>query len=111
MAVYVANLTINQGSDFYQTFNLSNSIGDTAFDLSGFTIEAKIKKHAGSVGFTTFTATIENASNGTISLALNSTQTSALKAGRQVYDIIVTSSGGYKSRAIEGSVLVREGVT
>ena len=47
MAVYVANLQINQGADFSQTFNLANTIGDTSFNLTGYTIAAKIKKHAG----------------------------------------------------------------
>ena len=74
-----------------------------------------MKKHAAAAdtSATAFTAAIENATNGTISLALTDTQTSALKAGRHVYDIVITeNSGSYlKTRVIEGSVLVREGVT
>jgi len=114
MAVYVANLQVNQGTDFSQTFNLANTIGDTSFNLTGYTIAAKMKKHAGAAdsSATSFTASIENATNGTISLALTDTQTSALKAGRHVYDIVITNtSSTLKTRVIEGSVLVREGVT
>ena len=36
MAVYVANLQINQGADFSQTFNLANTQGDTSFNLTGY---------------------------------------------------------------------------
>ena len=114
MAVYVANLQVNQGTDFSQTFNLANTIGDTSFNLTGYTIASKIKKHAGAAdsSATSFTASIDNAANGTISLALTDTQTSALKAGRHVYDIVITNtSSTLKTRVIEGSVLVREGVT
>ena len=115
MAVYVANLQINQGADFSQTFNLANTIGDTSFNLSGYSISASMKKHAAAAATsaTAFTATIENAANGTISLALTDTQTSALKAGRHVYDIVILENSGnfLKTRVIEGSVLVREGVT
>ncbi len=111
MAVYVANLVINCGSDFYQTFNLTNSEGDTSFNLTNYTIAAKIKKHSASSSSTSFTASITNAANGTIALSLNSTQTAALKPGRHIYDIVVTSQAGYKTRVIEGNVLVREGVT
>ena len=114
MAVYVANLQVNQGSDFSQTFNLANTIGDTSFNLTGYAVEAKMKKHAAAAASTAtqFTCTIENATNGTISLALTDTQTSALKAGRHVYDIVITNtSSTLKTRVIEGSVLVREGVT
>ena len=115
MAVYVANLQINQGADFSQTFNLANTIGDSSFNLSGYSISASMKKHAAAAATsaTAFTATIENATNGTISLALTDIQTSALKAGRHVYDIVIQENSGnfLKTRVIEGSVLVREGVT
>lgn len=115
MAVYVANLQINQGADFSQTFNLANTIGDTSFNLTGYAVEAKMKKHAAAAATTatTFTCTIENATNGTISLALSASQTDALKAGRHVYDVVITSNTYpyIKTRVIEGSVLVREGVT
>ena len=114
MAVYVANLQVNQGTDFSQTFNLANTIGDTSFNLTGYTIAAKMKKHAGAAdsSATSFTDSIDNAANGPISLALTDTQTSALKAGRHVYDIVITNtSSTLKTRVIEGSVLVREGVT
>ena len=115
MAVYVANLQINQGADFSQTFNLANTIGDTSFNLTGYAVEAKMKKHAAAAATTatTFTCTIENATNGTISLALSASQTDALKAGRHVYDIVIQENSGnfLKTRVIEGSVLVREGVT
>ena len=73
-----------------------------------------MKKHAGAADSTATSiyCTIENATNGTISLALTDTQTSALKAGRHVYDIVITNTSSYlKTRVIEGSVLVREGVT
>jgi hypothetical protein len=115
MAVYVANLQINQGADFSQTFNLANTQGDTSFNLTGYSISAALKKHAAAASSTAtyFTATIENATNGTISLALTDSQTSSLKAGRHVYDVVITN-GSYpyiKTRVIEGSVLVREGVT
>mgnify|MGYP006218729631 FL=1 len=43
MAVYVANLQINQGADFSQTFNLANTQGDTSFNLTGYAVEAKMK--------------------------------------------------------------------
>jgi hypothetical protein len=111
MAVYVSNLVVNCGSDFSQTFNLTNTIGDSSFNLSGYQIAAKIKKHPASSSSTTFTATITNAANGTVGIALTSGQTAALKPGRYLYDVIITSSTGYKTRVIEGNVLVREGVT
>jgi hypothetical protein len=111
MAVYVSNLVINCGTDFFQTFNLTNTQGDTSFNLTNYSIASKLKKHPASSSSTAFTATISNAANGTVGIALTSGQTAALKPGRYVYDIVITSSTGYKTRVIEGNALVREGVT
>ena len=73
-----------------------------------------MKKHAGAAdsSATSFTASIDNAANGT-TFALTDTQTSALKKQEDiVYDIVITNtSSTLKTRVIEGSVLVREGVT
>ena len=52
MAVYVANLQINQGADFSQIFNLANTQGDTSFNLTGYAVEAKMKKHAAAAAST-----------------------------------------------------------
>ena len=48
--------------------------------------------------------------NGLINVALAATTTASIKPGRYVYDIVVTT-GDIKTRVVEGSALVREGVT
>jgi hypothetical protein len=48
---------------------------------------------------------------GKITLALTSTQTNALVAGRYVYDIEITSSGSAITRVLEGQLEVTPGVT
>jgi hypothetical protein len=71
-----------------------------------------MRKWAGSTSSTSFTATIESPPTiGQILLRLNSTQTTALKAGRYIYDVVITDEFGVKNRVIEGMVLVTEGVT
>ena len=110
-AIYATNLVINTGTNFSQTFNLSSSENNAAFDLTGYTPTSQIRKWSGATGVTTFTAEIgDPATAGTIILTLTSEQTASLKAGRHVYDIVITS-GSQKQRVVEGSVLVREGVT
>ena len=37
--------------------------------------------------------------------------TAGIKAGRYIYDVLVTDSSGLKTRIVEGSALVREGAT
>ena len=111
MAVYVANIVINQGADFAQTYTLEDSTTNSAQNLTGYSVAAKISKHHASTVQTSFSAAVTNAAGGEIKITLTDTQTSALGAGRQVYDILLTAPDGTKERVIEGMALVRDGVT
>jgi len=110
-AVYVNNLVINTGTTFSQTFSLESSDSSSALDLSGYTVAAQMRKHAGSSSSTTFTANVVNVSTGQISIGLSSTTTADLKSGRYIYDVLISDNSGVVTRVVEGSVLVREGVT
>lgn len=111
-SVYVSNLIINSGATFSQEFFLTSSATDAALNLSNSTVQSQMRKWHGSVGVTTFTTTIVNSSNGQIRIGLGKTETSTLKPGRYIYDVLVNNNdSNISSRAIEGSVLVREGAT
>ena len=110
-AVFVSNLIVNAGSTFEQTFDLSQADDSGPLNLSGFTVSSQFRKHAGSTTKHDFTTTVDNPSTGKITLSLSATQSAVPKPGRYVYDIVITSDNGSKSRVVEGSVLLREGVT
>lgn len=111
-AVYVNNLVINAGSDFSQFFTLEGSLDNSELNLSGYTVTAQMRKWSGSSSYISFTTEIESpASDGRISLKLNSTETLTIKPGRYVYDVVIADQYNVKTRVIEGMVLVREGVT
>jgi len=111
MAVYVSNLTVNTGTTFSQIFTLESADTNSATDLTGFTASAQMRKHPGSSSATDFTTSIINATAGRIRVGLTTSQTSVLKPGRFMYDVLVTDPSGEVTRVLEGSVLVREGVT
>ena len=111
MAVYVANILINQGADFSQTYTLEDSNSNSAQNLTGYTVAAKISKHHASTNQTAFTATVSNAAGGEIKKILTDVQTAALAPGRQVYDILLTAPDGTKERVVEGMAIIRDGVT
>ena len=70
------------------------------------------KKHYTSSTSTTVTgAILSPPTSGQIQLSLGNTVTTAMKAGRYVYDVVITSTTGQKTRVLEGSVSVLEGVT
>ena len=111
MAVYVANILINQGADFSQTYTLEDSNSNSAQNLTGYTVAAKISKHHASTNQTAFSATVSNAAAGEIKLILTDVQTAGLAPGRQVYDILLTAPDGTKERVVEGMAIIRDGVT
>jgi len=111
MASAVSNLLIYQGADFITDFTVENDNG-TMFDLTGYTVACKIKKHYTSSTAVTVTAAVLNPPTaGQVQLSLGNTATAAMKAGRYVYDVVITSTTGQKTRVLEGTVSVLEGVT
>lgn len=111
MASAVSNLLIYQGADFNIDFTVESDNG-TPFNLTGYTVACKIKKHYTSSSSTTVTAAVLSpATAGSIQLSLGNAVTATMKAGRYVYDVVITSTSGIKSRVLEGTVSVLEGVT
>jgi len=110
-AVYVSNIVINGGSTFSQTFEVAESDDSGPLDLNGYTVAAQFRKHAGASKKHDFTAVIADADLGKVLISLTATQSSVPKPGRYVYDIVITNAANEKTRIVEGSVLLREGVT
>ena len=110
MAVYIVNLVINQGTDFNQTFDLT-AANEQPLLLTNYTASAQMRKHAGSKNRYDFTVGCTDRANGKIKISLTDTITRRIKAGRYVYDIILTDSNGSKTKVLEGQALVRESAT
>lgn len=104
----VHNLYIDQGADFSAEIGIFDDF-NTPWDLNGYTGAAKIKKSYSSSTSTPFTVTVNSA--GTVTLALTATNTSSLSEGRYLYDVVITSAAGTKTRVIEGLVTINPGVT
>ena len=109
MAIY-ANLVVDQGTDFSSFVTLEDTAGATV-DLTGFTAAGMIRRTYKSTTAVNFTTSIPDPSKGEIKIQLSSAQTTAMKAGRYVYDLEITSSGGAVSRVVEGQLEVNPGVT
>jgi hypothetical protein len=110
MAAVNTNLTIEQGSDYEIDLTITNDDG-TPLNLTGYTADSKIRKHYGSSTTESFSITFVDRLAGEINLSMGSTTTSSLVEGRYVYDIVLTSPQNFKTRVIQGNVLVNPGVT
>ena len=110
----IANLIIDQGANFSSDITVKDANGN-AFDLTGYTTEAKMAKgYASTRTRTTITSAVaSDATTGDVSLTLTSTQTAALDAPeRYVYDVEITqTSTGTVTRVIEGIITTRPNVT
>lgn len=110
----VANLIIDQGATFSSDITVKDASGN-AFNLTGYTAEAKMAKgYASTRTRTTITSTISgDPTTGTVALSLTPVQTAALDAPeRYVYDVEITqTSSGTVTRVIEGIITVRPNVT
>lgn len=106
----IANLFIDQGTDFTVTVDVSDATGNVV-NLSGYTSAGQIRKTYGSSTVAASFTTSHNNSAGQVTLSLTDTQTSGLEAGRYVYDMNITSSGGITTRVVEGQAIITPGVT
>ena len=104
----VNNIVIDQGTTYSFTFNLTNADG-SAKDLASYTVAAQIRKSYYTNTKVDFTTAKVDAT-GEITISLTATQTSALKAGRYVYDIEIDDSSE-TLRVLEGIVTVTPEVT
>ena len=109
--VYVSNLVINAGCDFSQTLNLEEIETNSIFDLTGYSVFAQMRKWSGSSTAINFTVNTASASDGRIIITLTAQQTTNIKPGRYIYDVVTSDQYLGRNRVIEGMVLVREGVT
>ena len=60
---------------------------------------------------TIITSTITGNANGEITLSMTAANTANLTPGRSVFDLLITSPVGVKTRVIEGVIVISPGVT
>ena len=106
----VNNLVIDQGTTFEMTLNVTNDDGSKK-DLANYSVAAQIRKTYLASTKTDFTTAKVDA-DGKITLSLTATETSALKAGRYVYDCEITATSPAETRrSVEGIITVTPEVT
>lgn len=110
----VKNLVIDQGTTFSLTITVADANGN-AIDLDGYTLRAQLRKSYGATSYTSFTMeAAEDTTTGELTISLTDTQTSALKAGRYVYDVEIVApvaDDSVVTRVLEGIITVTPEVT
>ncbi len=109
----LVDLVINQKASFFVSLSVKNEAG-SALNLNGYTVASKYKIDASSSDTSAqpFTSAITNAAQGEIALSLTAAQTALLVNPRYAYDVVITqTSSGFKTRIVEGKIIVSAGIT
>lgn len=106
----VSNLYLDQGSDFSSIITLTNQ-DSTPLNLTGFTVKSQFRKSYQSSAAVSFVASVYSAVEGKVRLQLPAEASSAVQAGRYLYDIEVTSPLGERKRVLEGIVIITPEIT
>ena len=102
------SLTAHRKCDFNRVFEVK--ISGNIQDLTGYSFTARISPNYHSDDVTNLTTAIVSAGDGTFSISLTDAQTETLKPGKYVYDVIMTDTGGFKTKLLEGDFIVEDSV-
>lgn len=106
----ITNFYIDAGSSFGAIITCKGSDGNP-LNLNEYTVASQIRKSYASSTAYNFNAAIYAAGGGKIRLSLNPDETSAIKPGRYLYDVEITSLTGEKLRVSEGLVIITPQIT
>lgn len=108
-------LTIDQGTDWSETFTLRSKATGVPLDLTGYTARMQMRRE-----YTSPTTMIElttgngrivlGGEDGTVTLRLNATETASITRSG-VWDVELVSAGGMVYRPLRGDVVLRPEVT
>ena len=110
MAAIPLNLLLEKGTDFDATFNIQNEDNTTPLNLTGYTEAEKMRRSYYATTATNFIVDFVDRYNGILKISLTNVTTAGLDPRRYVYDIVLTSPQGIKTRVIEGVLEVTPGV-
>lgn len=108
----ISNLYIDQGTTFSTVVDVTDQQG-FPLNLSNYTVAAQMRKSYQSSSSVNFVATVYgNPLDGKIQLELSPSASSAMRAGRYLYDVEITNTGNStKYRVLEGIVVITPEIT
>jgi len=107
------NLTLFQGADFDQTFNITQ--GGTALNLTGYTSRMQVREAADStatlLSLTDGAGITLGGTAGSVAVVITSAQSSAIASGSFAYDLELISGSSIVTRLLQGGFSVSGNVT
>jgi hypothetical protein len=103
------NIVAEQGATFNLNFRVETN--GTPWNLTGYTFAMQVRRSTSATTTLLNLTTATMTSVGHVTATVNATTMSGVPAGRWVYDIELTSSGGEVTRILEGRFIVTPEVT
>ena len=107
------NIKCLQNETFQRTLTYKDSNG-VAIDLSGYTAALQVRRDyntAPVISLTESAGLTLGGAAGTIVITIAPTATAALEANTHLYDLVLTTGAGVKTRILEGKFDVVQGIT
>ena len=106
----VANIFLDQGSDYSNIITVAASTGE-GLNLTNYTVKSQMRKSYTSSTAYAFTSSIYSAATGKVRIQLTAAQSEDIPPGRYLYDLEISSSAGVKTRVVEGIVTITPQIT
>jgi hypothetical protein len=103
------NIVADQGATFNLNFTVKTD--DVPWNLTGYTFAMQVRRSTNDANTLLNLTSATMNSVGEVSITVSATTMNGVSAGRWVYDIELTSSGGEVTRILEGRFIVKAQVT
>jgi len=103
------NIVADQGATFNLNFTIATD--GVALNLTGYTFAMQVRRSTNSSTTLLSLTSATMTSVGTVAVTVSAATMNDVPAGRWVYDIELTSSGGEVTRYLEGRFIVKAQVT
>ena len=114
MASRNKNIVVDIGTDYSaNVFAYANGSATSPLNLTSYTAaNGQVKKsyYTGSTS-ATFNVSVQDATSGVLNLSMDRANTLNLTPGNYVYDVIIQSPSGLKTRVVEGILTATPGVS
>lgn len=101
------NISLQRRADYSVTLQFKDST-NAVINLTGWSAAAQAWNEDRTTKYADFTVAYTNRAQGTITLSLTSTQTTAFP-DQLYYDVLLTNPSGLKEYYLEGQIYVSEG--
>lgn len=112
MATGYVELYMNQGATFNDIIYLTDDTTNTVVNIVGYSVESQMRRsYYQQNASANIVCAITDAQNGEITMFVSKANTANIKAGRYVFDVMLTDTENATNKILEGIVTVIPRVT